>query len=102
AASETVLLVEDDDRVRGLVGSVLRKRGYTVLEASRGDQALALASGHTAPIHLLLSDVVMPGMSGRVVAARVTELRPEVRVLLMSGYSDDAGLRSGSEAAITP
>ena len=102
AASETVLLVEDDDRVRGLVGSVLRKRGYTVLEASRGDQALALASGHTAPIHLLLSDVVMPGMSGRVVAARVTELRPEVRVLLMSGYSDDAVLRSGIEAAITP
>jgi PAS domain S-box-containing protein len=102
AALETVLLVEDDDRVRGLLGNVLRKRGYTVLEASRGDQALALASEHTAPIHLLLSDVVMPGMSGRVVAARVTALRPDVRVLMMSGYSDDAVLRSGIEAAKTP
>jgi CheY-like chemotaxis protein len=102
AASETVLLVEDDDRVRGLLANVLRKRGYTILEASRGDQALELAQVHTAPIHLLLSDIVMPGMSGRVVAARVTEFRPETRVLLMSGYSDDAVLRSGIEASKTP
>jgi PAS domain S-box-containing protein len=89
-ASETVLLVEDDDRVRGLVANVLRKRGYTVLEASRGDDALALVERHAATIHLLLSDLVMPGMSGRSVADRVAELRPDTRVLLMSGYSDDA------------
>ena len=101
-ASETVLLVEDDDRVRGLVASVLRRRGYEVLEASRGDEALELVRGHTAPIHLLLSDVVMPGMSGRIVATRVVELRPETRVLLMSGYSDDIALRGEDEAANMP
>jgi CheY-like chemotaxis protein len=100
--SETVLLVEDDDRVRGLLGTVLRRRGYTVLEASRGDQAVALASAHDAPIHLLLSDVLMPGMGGRMVADRVTRMRPGVRVLFMSGHSDDALLRSGIEAAGTP
>jgi PAS domain S-box-containing protein len=101
-ASETVLLVEDDDRVRGLVATVLRKRGFTVLVASRGDEALEIARGHAAPIHLLLSDIVMPGMSGRVVAARVTELRPETRVLLMSGYSDEASPRVGVESAKMP
>jgi PAS domain S-box-containing protein len=101
-ASETVLLVEDDDRVRGLVATVLRKRGFTVLVASRGDEALEIVRSHAAPIHLLLSDIVMPGMSGRVVAARVTELRPETRVLLMSGYSDEAGLRGGVESAKMP
>jgi PAS domain S-box-containing protein len=100
--SETVLLVEDDDRVRGLVATVLRKRGYTVLVASRGDEALELVRGHQGPIHLLLSDIVMPGMSGRAVAARVTELRPDTRVLLMSGYADDATLRGGIEPAKTP
>jgi PAS domain S-box-containing protein len=101
-ASETVLLVEDDDRVRGLVATVLRKRGFTVLVASRGDEALEIVRGHAAPIHLLLSDIVMPGMSGRVVAARVTELRPDTRVLLMSGYSDEASPSGGVESAKTP
>jgi PAS domain S-box-containing protein len=100
--SETVLLVEDDDRVRGLVATVLRKRGFTVLVASRGDEALEIVRSHAAPIHLLLSDIVMPGMSGRVVAARVTELRPETRVLLMSGYSDEASPRAGVESAKMP
>jgi PAS domain S-box-containing protein len=100
--SETVLLVEDDDRVRGLVAKVLGKRGYTVLVASRGDEALELVRTHPAPIHLLLCDVVMPGMSGRVVAARVTALRRDTRVLLMSGYSDDAVLRGHMEAAKMP
>ena len=98
-ASETVLLVEDDDRVRRLVANLLRRRGYTVLATSRGDEALEVARRHEAPIHLLLSDVVMPGMSGRVVAARVTEIRPDTRVLLMSGYSDDAILRNDVETA---
>jgi PAS domain S-box-containing protein len=101
-ASETVLLVEDDDRVRGLLATVLRKRGFTVLVASRGDEALEIVQGHAAPIHLLLSDIVMPGMSGRVVAARVTELRPDTRVLLMSGYSDEANLRGDVEPAKMP
>jgi CheY-like chemotaxis protein len=85
-----------------MVANVLRKHGYTVLEASKGDEALALAERHAASIHLLLSDVIMPGMNGRIVADRVTALRPDTRVLLMSGYSDDAVLRSGIEMAKTP
>jgi signal transduction histidine kinase/CheY-like chemotaxis protein len=101
-ASETVLLVEDDDRVRGLVATVLRRRGYTVLEASRGEEALALAERHAATIHLLLSDVVMPGMNGLIVADRVTEVRPGMRVLLMSGYSEDAALCDGMGTSKTP
>ena len=97
--SETVLLVEDDDRVRGLVANVLRRRGYAVLEACQGDQALELARNHRQPINLLLSDIVMPGMSGRAVAERVAELRPETRVLLMSAYADDV---HGEAAGATP
>jgi two-component system, cell cycle sensor histidine kinase and response regulator CckA len=72
------------------------------LEACRGEEALEVARNHVAPIHLLLSDVVMPGMGGRVVAARITELRPSTRILLMSGYSDDVILRTGIAAAETP
>ena len=81
-----ILLVEDEDEVRGLVRDVLRQAGYDVLDASDGEQALALVAGE---IHLLLTDVVMPKMSGRQVAARFLELRPEARVLYMSGYTDD-------------
>jgi PAS domain S-box-containing protein len=100
--TETILLVEDERRVRDLVSTVLRRCGYTVLEACRGEEALEVARNHVAPIHLLLSDVVMPGIGGRMVAARVTELRPGTRILLMSGYSDDVTLRTGIEAAQTP
>jgi PAS domain S-box-containing protein len=100
--TETILLVEDEQRVRDLVSTVLRRCGYTVLEACRGEEALEVARNHVAPIHLLLSDVVMPGMGGRVVAARITELRPSTRILLMSGYSDDVILRTGIAAAETP
>ena len=95
---ETILLVEDDDRVRALVGSVLKRSGYVVLEAAQGEQALDIARAYVAPIHLLLTDVVMPGMSGRVLSERVTSLRSETRVLFMSGYSDDAMLRHGVQA----
>jgi len=100
--TETILLVEDEQRVRDLVSTVLRRCGYTVLEACRGEEALEVARNHVAPIHLLLSDIVMPGMGGRVVAARITELRPGTRILLMSGYSDDVILRTGIAAADTP
>jgi PAS domain S-box-containing protein len=100
--TETILLVEDEQRVRDLVSTVLRRCGYTVLEACRGEEALEVARKHVAPIHLLLSDIVMPGMGGRNVAARITELRPGTRILLMSGYSDDVILRTGIEAAKTP
>ena len=93
--AETILLVEDDDRVRALVANMLRKNGYIVLLASAGDQALEIAAGHRGRIHLLLTDVMMPGMSGRLLSERLTAARPDTRVLYMSGYSDDAILLHG-------
>jgi PAS domain S-box-containing protein len=99
AASETILLVEDDDRVRALVSNMLRKNGYTVLLASAGDQALEIAARHRGRIHLLLTDIVMPGMNGRILSERLTSARPDTLVLYMSGYSDDAILRHGVRKA---
>ena len=93
--SETILLVEDDDRVRALVATMLRKNGYNVLLSSAADQALEIALRHHGPIHLLLTDVVMPGLSGRMLSERLTSAHPETRVLYMSGYSQDAVLRHG-------
>ena len=98
---ETVLLVEDDDRVRVLVANMLKKNGYTVLLGSQGDQALEIASRYRGRIHLLLTDVVMPGISGRQLSERLTAARPDTRVLYMSGYSDDAILRHGVKSAGT-
>ena len=95
AGNETILLVEDDDRVRALVSNMLRKNGFTVLLASAGDQALEIAARHRGHIHLLLTDVLMPGLNGRMLAERLTATRPETRVLFMSGYSDDDILRLG-------
>ena len=95
AAVETVLLVDDDDRVRALVANMLRKHGYNVLLASAGDQALEIAGRHRGSIQLLLTDVMMPGMNGRMLSERLATLRPDTRVLYMSGYSDDAILMHG-------
>jgi two-component system cell cycle sensor histidine kinase/response regulator CckA len=81
--------------VRTLVATVLRKNGYIVLEAVHGEHAIELAGTSAASIHLLLTDVVMPGMSGRILFERVTALSPDTRVLFMSGYSDDAMVRHG-------
>jgi signal transduction histidine kinase/ActR/RegA family two-component response regulator len=97
--SVTVLLVEDDERVRTLLVNRIGKAGYTVIEAGGGEEALAVARGHEGPIHLLLTDVVMPRLNGRELAEQLTRERPEVRVLFMSGYSDDAILRQGIETA---
>ncbi len=88
--SETILLVEDDDAIRRLASEVLRERGYTVVEASKGDEALARTQGHPGTIHLLLTDVVTPGMKPRDLAARLTEARPGLKVLFMSGYAENA------------
>ena len=99
AVSETVLLVEDDDRVRALISNMLKKHGYSVLLASAADQAMEIAARHRGSIHLLLTDVVMPGASGRHLSERLTAERPETRVLFMSGYSDDAILRHGVKQA---
>ncbi|MEW6545107.1 MAG: PAS domain S-box protein [Nitrospirota bacterium] len=95
AGSETVLLVEDEDAVRELLGEALKSAGYRVLEARHGDEALAISARHEAPIHLLLTDVVMPGMSGRELAHRLTPQRPDMKVLYMSGYTSDAIARHG-------
>jgi len=88
--TETILLVEDDPSLRELGREILAEQGYGVLEASAGKMALELARAHAAPIHLLLTDLVMPGMSGRELAERVTKVHPEAKVLFMSGYTDDA------------
>ena len=92
-ATETLLLVEDEPAVRRLTRRMLEGRGYRVIEASAGAEALATARGHAGPIHLLLTDVIMPGMSGRELAGFLATERPETRVVYMSGYPDDAVLR---------
>ena len=93
--SETILLVEDDSSLRKLTRRVLESKGYTLLEAASGEQALSLLRGHESPVHLLLTDVVMPGLSGRQVAEQVLQARPSVSILYMSGYTEDAVLRHG-------
>jgi CheY-like chemotaxis protein len=87
---ETILLVEDETVVRQLVAEILENAGYTVLPAADGPSALELIRRHSDPINLLLTDVVMPGMSGPEVAAAVTSMRPGTEVLYMSGYTDSA------------
>jgi len=94
--SETILLVEDEAGVRALILEVLTERGYTVLEACNGDEALRLCEQRSSPIHLLLTDVVMPGgMNGRELAEQLTSLHPELKVLYMSGYTDEAIIHHG-------
>lgn len=89
--TETILVAEDEPFVRELIREVLQRQGYTVLEASNGVEALEVARRHTGPIHLLLTDVVMPQMNGTDLAAELRSLRPETKVLFMSGYSSRAG-----------
>jgi two-component system cell cycle sensor histidine kinase/response regulator CckA len=93
AGTETVLLAEDEDGVRALVLEVLQRSGYTVLEARDGEEAMTLSAGHTGPIHLLLTDVVMPKLGGGRLARRLTRQRPETRVLFMSGFADSTLVR---------
>ncbi|MBI5534020.1 MAG: PAS domain S-box protein [Deltaproteobacteria bacterium] len=104
--SEIVLLVEDEPSVRELASETLRASGYTVLEASDGDEALRIASGQAGSIDLLVTDVVMPHMSGRELAQRLLQQRAGVRVLFISGYASESGgpgsLPAGAELLLKP
>src|SRR5262245_36602624 len=93
--SETVLLVEDEPALRRLSRRVLAQFGYTVLEAPNGEEALNLAEAYPGPINLVLTDVVMPRLSGRDLAERVQSSHPEAKILFMTRYTDDAGVQIG-------
>lgn len=93
---ETVLIVEDEPELRSLARAFLEARGYTVLEAGNGEAAIRASHLHPSPIHLLLTDVIMPGMNGRELAEQLTSDRPGIRVLYMSGYIENAIGRNGT------
>jgi CheY-like chemotaxis protein len=93
--SETILLVEDEEAVRRLVRTMLQSQGYNVLEAVDGHTALDLVAARSGPIHGVVTDVVMPKMSGVELAERLVLLRPEIRVLYISGYAETALARHG-------
>jgi PAS domain S-box-containing protein len=92
---ETLLLAEDDDAIRNLARIALQSCGYTLLEAANGEDALRVGLAYPGPVHLLVTDVVMPRMSGRELAERLCKAQPNMRVLYVSGYTDDAVVRHG-------
>ncbi len=96
---ETILLVEDDASVRELVRDELRKLGYRVFEAKNGLEACLVGTQQMGALHLLLTDVVMPGMSGTELAQHLRVIKPELKLLFMSGYTDDVGLGAGDQAS---
>jgi PAS domain S-box-containing protein len=93
--SETVLLVEDEESVRQLVRDTLTSKGYRVIEAPNGEAGLKVSAEHTGTIEVLITDVVMPGMGGRELAKRVAAARPNIKVLFLSGYTEDAIIHEG-------
>jgi PAS domain S-box-containing protein len=95
SGTETILVVEDDESLRHLVVDVLQRYGYTVLSAKDGPEALALYTNAEAPIHLLLTDVIIPGMNGKELAERLAEIQPNLQTLFMSGYTDNAIVHHG-------
>jgi CheY-like chemotaxis protein len=97
--SETVLLVEDEESVRQLVRETLESKGYKVLEADNGEAALRIVSNYSDKVDMLITDVVMPGMSGRELSARMCASRPQTKVLYLSGYTEDA---IGHEGVVDP
>lgn len=100
--SETVFVVEDEAVIRKLICRTLHELGYEVLAADGGEEALQLLKGHPGPIHVAITDIIMPKMNGRDLAKRLLTLRPEMRVLYMSGYTDDETARYGVLAPGTP
>ena len=93
--NETILIVEDEEDVRKLAGKILEKQGYRILETFNGDDALVACERRKSPIHLMLADIVMPGMSGSELAKLLIPLYPEIKILYMSGYTDNAVVRHG-------
>jgi two-component system cell cycle sensor histidine kinase/response regulator CckA len=96
---ETILLVEDEEAVRSFAARALKLRGYQVLEASGGEEALELVRRNAGEIHLLITDVVMPNMDGPTLVRAVRRLRPEIAVIFMSGYAEEAFRRNDENAA---
>ncbi len=92
---ETILIVEDEKAVRKLTSRILSSAGYTVLSAANGGEALLECDRHAGKIHLVLTDVVMPRMSGKELSARLTKVYPDLKVLFMSGYTDNAIVQHG-------
>ena len=99
SGTETILLLEDEAAVRNLASEVLRSHGYVVLEAASGTEALSICKTYAKPIHLVLSDVIMPKMSGPEAIVRIRELHPAIKVLFMSGYTDDAVSEGGNSVS---
>jgi len=93
--TETVLVVEDDETVRNMAVKVLERYGYHVIAAGGGEDAIRVLQEHQGPIHLMLTDVIMPAMSGKDLAKRLSELQPDLKVLFMSGYTDNAVVHHG-------
>ena len=93
--SVSILVVEDDPVIRVLAKRMLEEQGYTVLDFSTGEEALAVADSYSKPIHLLLTDIILPGMRGTEVAEHFARTKPDTAVLFMSGYTDDTLSRDG-------
>ena len=97
-SSETILVVEDSDEIRKMVCGMLSRQGYNCLTASNGIDALDVIERGAEPVHLLLTDMIMPKMMGSELARLVARQRPEIRIMLMSGFSDDPVVRSYQRA----
>lgn len=95
SGGKTILVAEDSDQVRAILSLILTQSGYTVLAAGSGDATLRIAGAHEGPIHLLICDLNLPGMSGPQMAQQLLSLRPNVRILFMSGQSRDEAVRQG-------
>jgi two-component system cell cycle sensor histidine kinase/response regulator CckA len=99
--TETILLVEDESGIRELAGEFLRRQGYKVLHAMDGDEALRIAGGHEDLIHLLVTDMAMPNLGGKELASRLRQVRPQIKVMFMSGYPDHPAFADGDAGGQT-